>query len=147
MSSVNEIEEAVLRLPAAELAAFRAWFAEFDAEAWDRRIEDDVALGRLDALADEALEDLRAGRCTEGWGTAPIPGSGIATASFRKTYAPAPTDPIDYCGATRSIRPCTSRKLGGSGPPGSVCITEHLPWNTKTPWSGSGWGITPCTIG
>jgi hypothetical protein len=65
MSSVNEIEEAVLRLPAAELAAFRAWFAEFDAEAWDRRIEDDVASGRLDALAGEALEDLRAGRCTE----------------------------------------------------------------------------------
>ena len=65
MSSVNEIEEAVLRLSVVELAVFRAWFAEFDAEAWDRRIEDDVASGRLDALADEALEDLRAGRCTE----------------------------------------------------------------------------------
>ena len=65
MSSVNEIEEAVLKLPAAELAAFRAWFAEFDAEAWDRRIEGDVAAGRLDALAAEALEDLRAGHCTE----------------------------------------------------------------------------------
>ena len=65
MGSVNEIEEAVLRLSAADLAAFRAWFAEFDAEAWDRRIEDDVASGRLDVLADEALEDLRAGRCSE----------------------------------------------------------------------------------
>jgi hypothetical protein len=65
MRSVNEIEEAVLKLSAAELAAFRTWFAEFDAETWDRRIEDDVASGRLDALADEALEDLRAGRCTE----------------------------------------------------------------------------------
>jgi hypothetical protein len=41
------------------------WFAELDAEAWDRRIEDDVTAGRLDALADEALGDLRAGRCTE----------------------------------------------------------------------------------
>ena len=65
MGGVKEIEEAVLRLSASELAAFRAWFAEHDAEAWDRRIEDDVAAGRLDALADEALEDLRAGRCTE----------------------------------------------------------------------------------
>ena len=65
MSSVNQNEEAVLRLSAAELTAFRAWFVEFDAEAWDRRIEDDVASGRLDALADEALEDLRAGRCSE----------------------------------------------------------------------------------
>jgi hypothetical protein len=65
MGSVKEIEEAVLRLSAAELAAFRAWFAEFDAEAWDRQIEGDVAAGRLDSLADEAIEDLRAGRCTE----------------------------------------------------------------------------------
>src|ERR1035438_6466001 len=124
MSSVNEIEEAVLRLPAAELAAFRAWFAEFDAAAWDRRIEDDVASGRLDALADEALEDLRAGRCTERGGTAPIPGSGILTPSFPKTYPSSPRNPIDCCGGTRSIRPCTSRRLGGSGPPGSVCITS-----------------------
>jgi hypothetical protein len=65
MGRVNEIEEAVLKLSEAELAAFRAWFAEFDAEAWDRRIENDVAAGRLDVLANEALEDLRAGRCTE----------------------------------------------------------------------------------
>jgi hypothetical protein len=65
MGSVKEIEEAVLRLSASEFDAFRAWFAEHDAEAWDRRIEDDIAAGRLDALADEALEDLRAGRCTE----------------------------------------------------------------------------------
>ena len=65
MSSVNEIEEAVLRLTPAELDAFRAWFAEFDAAAWDRQMEDDVAAGRLNALADEAIEDLRAGRCTD----------------------------------------------------------------------------------
>jgi len=30
MSSINEIEEAVLRLTPAELDAFRTWFAEFD---------------------------------------------------------------------------------------------------------------------
>ena len=65
MGSVKEIEEAVLGLSETELAAFRMWFAEFDAAAWDRRIEEDVAAGRLDALADEALADLRAGRCTE----------------------------------------------------------------------------------
>jgi hypothetical protein len=65
MGSVKEIEEAVLRLSAAEFAAFRAWFAELDAEAWDRQMEDDIVAGRLDALADEAVDDLRAGRCTE----------------------------------------------------------------------------------
>ena len=65
MSSVNEIEEAVSRLTPAQLDAFRTWFAEFDASAWDRQMEEDIAAGRLDALADEALEDLTAGRCTD----------------------------------------------------------------------------------
>lgn len=65
MSTIVEIEEAVRQLPAADLAAFRAWFAEFDAGNWDRQFEDDVAAGRLDALAEEAIEDLRQGRCTD----------------------------------------------------------------------------------
>lgn len=65
MGTVGEIEEAIRRLSAAELGAFRAWFAEFDAAAWDCQIEEDVAVGRLDALADEAVNDLREGRCTD----------------------------------------------------------------------------------
>lgn len=48
-----------------ELAAFRAWFAEFDAGVWDRQLEEDIAAGRLDQLAEEALEDLPEGRCTD----------------------------------------------------------------------------------
>jgi hypothetical protein len=64
MGSVREIEDAVVRLSPAELAAFRDWFAQFEAAEWDRQIEADVAAGRLDALADEALADLREGRCT-----------------------------------------------------------------------------------
>jgi hypothetical protein len=65
MSTIEEIEDAVRRLSAQELAAFRTWFAEFDAAAWDRQIEQDIAAGRLDAVADEALDDLRQGRCTD----------------------------------------------------------------------------------
>ncbi|MBI1954997.1 MAG: hypothetical protein HYS38_01225 [Acidobacteria bacterium] len=65
MSTIAEIEEAVRRLSAQELDAFRTWFAEFDAAAWDRQIEQDIASGRLDALADEAVDDLRQGRCTD----------------------------------------------------------------------------------
>jgi hypothetical protein len=61
MGGVKEIEGSVLRLSPAELAAFRDRFAELDADAWDRRIEDDIAAGRLDALADEALDDRWAG--------------------------------------------------------------------------------------
>lgn len=65
MSTVQEIEEAVRRLDPSELEVFRAWFAEFDAELWDRELEADVAAGRLDRLAEEALDDLREGRCTD----------------------------------------------------------------------------------
>ena len=65
MATVKEIEDAILRLSAAELAAFRKWFVEFDAAEWDRQIEEDVAARRLDALAEETLNDLREGRCTE----------------------------------------------------------------------------------
>lgn len=65
MSTVQEIEHAVGRLSPEDLAAFRAWFAEFDATVWDRQFEEDVAAGRLDTLAEEALRDLREGRCTD----------------------------------------------------------------------------------
>jgi hypothetical protein len=65
MSTVQEIEDAIRQLPPEELAALRAWFHEFDAAAWDRQFEEDVAAGRLDALAAEALQDLREGRCTD----------------------------------------------------------------------------------
>jgi len=45
-----------------ELLAFRDWFSEFDAVAWDKQFEADVAAGHLDALANEAIVDLREGR-------------------------------------------------------------------------------------
>lgn len=65
MSTVEEIERAIRSLPPGDLAALRAWLAEFDAAQWDAQIEEDAAAGRLDALADEAIRDAREGRCTE----------------------------------------------------------------------------------
>jgi hypothetical protein len=65
MSTIEGIEEAITLLSSEELATFRQWFAEFDAAAWDRQFEEDVAAGRLDYLAEEALQDLQQGRCTD----------------------------------------------------------------------------------
>ena len=65
MSTVHEIETAVSQLSRQELAAFRDWFSEFDAAAWDQQFESDVRAGHLDALADEAIRDLREGRCRD----------------------------------------------------------------------------------
>lgn len=65
MDTLQDIQTAVSQLSAQQLAAFRTWFAEFDAEIWDRELERDVAAGRLDALAEEALQALREGQCTD----------------------------------------------------------------------------------
>ena len=62
MSKLERLEQAVQELSAEELSAFRAWFLEFDWAVWDRELERDVAAGKLDALADEALRDHAAGR-------------------------------------------------------------------------------------
>jgi hypothetical protein len=65
MSTVQDIEAAVRKLSRKELGAFRDWFSEFDAAAWDKQFEADVASGHLDSLADEAVRDLHEGRCRE----------------------------------------------------------------------------------
>jgi len=65
MSTVEELEAAVQKLSPEERAAFRAWFAEFDAAEWDRQLEGDVAAGRLDWLAAETLQDHQHGRTTD----------------------------------------------------------------------------------
>ena len=62
--SVRELEAAVSNLSREDLAAFRKWFVEFDAEIWDKQFEEDVAAGRLDKMAEEAIADLKEGRTT-----------------------------------------------------------------------------------
>lgn len=65
MSTLEEIEAAVQQLPPAKRAEFRAWFQSFDETDWDQQMEDDINTGNLDWLADEAIGDSHAGRCTE----------------------------------------------------------------------------------
>jgi hypothetical protein len=62
---LSEIEAAIQRLSPEDLRAFRRWFAEYDAQLWDSEFERDVAEGRLDALAEEAIRDYHEGRCTD----------------------------------------------------------------------------------
>ena len=65
MSTIHEIETAISQLSRQDLLTFRDWFSEFDADAWDKQFEEDVAAGQLDALADEAIRDLREGHCRD----------------------------------------------------------------------------------
>ncbi|MFB9948123.1 hypothetical protein ACFFP0_04645 [Rhizobium puerariae] len=62
MTKLEQIEKSVSELNAKELEAFSAWFEEFQAERWDRQIESKDAAGKLDALADKALAEFRAGK-------------------------------------------------------------------------------------
>ena len=64
-ATLEQLQEAVEKLPPEKLARFRAWFEEFAADAWDRQIEQDAKSGKLDKLVAESEEDFRAGRCRE----------------------------------------------------------------------------------
>jgi hypothetical protein len=65
MPTLHDLEEAVRALPPQDFAAFRSWFAEYDAALWDRQIEEDVQAGRLDEIMDEATREFREGRCRD----------------------------------------------------------------------------------
>jgi hypothetical protein len=62
MGAVEKLELLVKSLSPEELAKFREWFAEFDAQIWDRQIESDAAAGKLDRLIDESMAEHRANK-------------------------------------------------------------------------------------
>jgi hypothetical protein len=62
MTKVEMLEQRVKQLGPSELAAFRSWFIGFDAAEWDRQIEVDSETGKLDRLAQNAIEEHRAGK-------------------------------------------------------------------------------------
>ena len=65
MTSIAEIQEAILSLPSEEYVQLRQWFTELDWEMWDREIEADLEAGRLDSLIAEAVEAQEQGTLQE----------------------------------------------------------------------------------
>ena len=63
--TIEELEQAIAKLPPDDLARFRAWFEQFDAARFDDKIERDPKAGKLDRRAEAALDDLRKGRARE----------------------------------------------------------------------------------
>ena len=63
--TLQELEKTISGLPPDQLARFREWFLAFDAKNWDQQFETDVAAGRLDDLADEAIREHQAGESME----------------------------------------------------------------------------------
>jgi hypothetical protein len=60
--SIEDIEKAVASLPPDQYAQFRTWFEAFEADRFDRKIERDAQAGKLDRLADQAIDYLRKSR-------------------------------------------------------------------------------------
>ena len=60
--NIEEIEKAVADLPQDQLRKFRAWYEKFDSVTWDEQIENDIADGKLDEFAGEAIAEHKAGK-------------------------------------------------------------------------------------
>ncbi|MBU5638670.1 hypothetical protein KOM00_18235 [Geomonas sp. Red69] len=63
MLSLKKLEAEVASLPDKELRKFSQWFAQYEAERWDRALQADISSGKLDHLADEALAQFASGKC------------------------------------------------------------------------------------
>ncbi len=61
MTKLKELEKAIASLSDEEYREFRRWFLERDGEMWDRQIEEDSKVGKLDHLVKEAREAKEGG--------------------------------------------------------------------------------------
>ena len=65
MSTLEQIEAAILTLPSNEFQRLRQWFFDVDYQLWDDQLEQDVTNGKLEALAEEAIAEFKSGHCQE----------------------------------------------------------------------------------
>ena len=61
MTTADEVQKAITGLPKVEYDKLIRWLQEYDWEQWDRELEEDVAAGRLDFLAQRVAEAKRQG--------------------------------------------------------------------------------------
>lgn len=62
MSTVQDIEAAIAKLPRGEFFRLHEWMASKYNDEWDRQMAEDAQAGRFDQLVNEAIDDYRAGR-------------------------------------------------------------------------------------
>ena len=64
MANVKELERAITNLSPDDYRELRDWFEEYESEQWDKKFEDDVTSGKLDTLANEAIQEYKTGNCS-----------------------------------------------------------------------------------
>jgi hypothetical protein len=62
MSTVEQIEAAIQKLPREDFFRLHKWVRDRFDDEWDKQIEEDARSGRLDHAAQEALAEYRAGK-------------------------------------------------------------------------------------
>ena len=62
MSTVTEIQEAIVNLSSAEREDLLRWLEHYKEDDWDRQISADTASGKLDFLAKEASQAKQYGK-------------------------------------------------------------------------------------
>jgi len=62
MRTLEDVKSAIEALPHREYLDLVQWLSDRDWQAWDEEIERDSALGKLDFLIEEALEEKSQGK-------------------------------------------------------------------------------------
>ena len=65
MTTIQEIKSAIGSLPHQEYMQLLGWIHDRDWSEWDKQLESDVASGKLDFLAKEALEAKKKSKLRE----------------------------------------------------------------------------------
>jgi hypothetical protein len=59
--NIEQIENAILKLSEQDFTKLRNWLLDLDYQQWDKKLEQDIIDGKLDALAKEALAEFEVG--------------------------------------------------------------------------------------
>jgi len=61
MSMLLKIEEEIKNLDKNEFNELRDWFQDLESKQWDDQIKNDISSGKLDELANSAINDFKNG--------------------------------------------------------------------------------------
>ena len=59
MTMLMQIEDEIKSLPRQEFGKLRDWFQKYENKVWDKQIEDDSKRGKLDNIAESAINDFK----------------------------------------------------------------------------------------
>ncbi|MGA1825418.1 MAG: hypothetical protein ACMUIP_12235 [bacterium] len=59
MATMSEIKKTIVHLPEDEFNSFADWFQKLEEERWDKELEKDIAEGKFDDFAKEALDEFK----------------------------------------------------------------------------------------